>query len=127
MCFQNTENYLICAQRSHPPSKQSNKQKNRTRNTSSVFLFVGLLLLVLLYTLHSIYVSLYTFLRLHPLYTCFMFVIYLLLSMSSVLSSSMHYISFTFKQSLTALSNACSSAFNLFLCFIFTSTYSHRC
>jgi len=39
----------------------------------------------------------------------------------------MHYISFTFKQSLTALSNACSSAFNLFLSFLFTSTYSHRC
>ena len=40
---------------------------------------------------------------------------------------AMHYISFTFKQSLTALSNACSSAFNLFLSFLFTSTYSHRC
>jgi len=39
----------------------------------------------------------------------------------------LHYISFTFKQSLTALSNACSSAFNLFLCLLFTSTYSHRC
>jgi len=38
----------------------------------------------------------------------------------------MHYISFTFKQSLTALLNACTSAFNLFLCLLFTSTYSHR-
>jgi len=39
---------------------------------------------------------------------------------------TMHYISFILN-SFTALSSACSSAFNLFLSFLFTSTYSHRC
>jgi len=62
----------------------------------------------------------------HPLSNSFLLTIRLLLSMSSVLSSLMHYISFTFKQSLTALLNACTPAFNFCLSLLLTSTYPHR-
>jgi len=88
--------------RAHPPSTRTNQQQN----TKHQYMF-GVLLLVCLYY--------FTYLN-----------TWFLLSMSSVLSSLMHYISFTFKQSLTALSNACTSAFNLFISFLFASTYSHR-
>jgi len=115
-CFQNTENYPICAQRSHPPSKPP--KQVTIRKTSDLFGWFAVLLLLYTILYFTVFVS---------VSTSFLFIIYLLLSMSSVLSSLMHYISFTFKQSLTALSNACSSAFNLFFCLLFTSTYSHRC
>jgi len=91
--------------RAHPPSKPKKAQKQPLRRSLSGCFCAHLVCY----------------------YSDTFIIILILLSMSSVLSSLMHYISFTLKQSFTALSNACSSAFNLFISFLLTSTYSHRC